>query len=46
VVTKNDIRDPDHVFFGLIIGAILGPPIDLPDKYAIVSLKKDTKIKI
>ena len=46
MVTKKDIRDPDHVFFGLIIGTILGPPISLPDKYAIESLKKDRKIKI
>ena len=39
---QNDIIEettvPDHVFFGLIEGIINGPLIDLPKKYAEVSL--------
>ena len=39
----NDINVPDQVFFGLIKGTINGPPIDLPNMYATVSLKNDIK---
>ena len=44
-VIKKEIKDPDHVFLGLIFGIIKGPPINLPAMYATVSLKKDNKIK-
>ena len=35
---------PDQVLFGLIDGVIKGPFNNLPDTYAIVSLKKAIKI--
>tara|TARA_B100000886_G_scaffold12544_1_gene8130 strand:+ start:4794 stop:5024 length:231 start_codon:yes stop_codon:yes gene_type:complete len=44
VVAKKDIDVPDHVFLGLMLGTIRGPPRDLPKMYAIVSLKKDIRI--
>ena len=44
-VIEKEIKDPDHVFLGLIFGIIKGPPINLPEMYATVSLKKDNKIK-
>ena len=44
VVKKKDIEVPDHVLLGLIFGKIRGPRKDLPDIYAIVSLKNEIKI--
>ena len=46
VVKRKEIVVPDHVLFGLIDGVMRGPPIFLPKRYAIVSLKKDTNIII
>ncbi len=34
---------PDHVLLGLIFGKIRGPLKNLPDIYAMVSLKKEIK---
>ena len=40
---NEDIKVPDHVFFGLIDGIIKGPLKKLPKIYALVSLTKDNK---
>lgn len=44
-IRKEDIV-PDQVLLGLIFLIILGPPINLPNMYAEVSLINDNKIKI
>lgn len=40
---NEDIKVPDHVFFGLIDGIIKGPLKKFPKIYALVSLTKDNK---
>ena len=42
---KKETIVPDHVFFGLMLGAINGPLKFLPAKNAVVSFMND-KIKI
>ena len=40
----KEIKVPDHVFFGLILGKIKGPLILEPNKKATVSLKNEMPI--